>query len=369
MTPLDVTVRHVAAAGLRLRKAVPKGPDRLLLELTDHRGRLAAGQWLRRPAHAVELAQLLQTMHGPGSSVLLGDGVVIALDGCDRRLPALHREVRRPGARLVAHRSERRGVVQRADGSYLKVVRPARLDHLVTSLASVDVPGLVVPSVTAADAGTGCIRMAGLPGRTLHSLLQDAEVSDHALGVVLRRVGAAVAELHRTPLPPEMTRHDRLDELDVTRGWLQSATDYGLLAPHTWTGALSRARQLLSGEPSVPARLHRDLHDKQLLIAPGGPVGLLDLDLSAAGEPALDLANLLTHLHLRHLQGIVGRTRSRSALSALLDGYAPDPVTTRRLPGYLLDTRLRLAAVYAFRAADPELTRHLLDPALDEEVI
>ncbi|HET7326883.1 MAG TPA: phosphotransferase [Nocardioidaceae bacterium] len=368
-TPLEETIRRADAAGLALRKAIPKGPDQLLLELTDACGRLVAGQWRREPAQAADIADRLRAMYGPDSATLLGAGVVIAHDGADRRLSSLHQQARRPGSRLLAHRAERRGVVRHADGSFVKVVRPSQVSQLVASLIPADVAGLVFPTVTGVEAGAGCVRTAALPGRGLHELLQDTELSDHEVDAALQQVGAAVAELHHTPAGRVLSTHGAQDELAVARGWLEAATEFGLLSPSCWTDGLRVARRLLSGQPSTSVRLHRDLHDKQLLIASGAPVGLLDLDLSAAGEPALDLANLLTHLELRHLQGLVDQTRWQSAQAALLDGYRPGPSTLSRLPGYRQVARLRLAAVYAFRTAEPDLVRALLVPTPDKELI
>ena len=69
----------------------------------------------------------------------------------------------------------------------------------------------------------------------------------------------------------------------------------------------------------------------------------------AAGDPALDVANLLVHLDLRVAQGIMTSVRADQARAAFLRGYAPDEVTTARVPAYAELVRLRLAGLYAFR--------------------
>ena len=58
--------------------------------------------------------------------------------------------------------------------------------------------------------------------------------------------------------------------------------------------------EVLAGEAVgvPPAPLHRDLHLGQL-VARGDGVAVLDWDLHAAGDPALDLANLLVYLETR----------------------------------------------------------------------
>src|SRR5699024_11859136 len=56
--------------------------------------------------------------------------------------------------------------------------------------------------------------------------------------------------------------------------------------------------------PADPARVHRDLHDKQVLWQPDAPPGLLDVDTATLGDPALDVANLRAHATWRELQGL-----------------------------------------------------------------
>ena len=101
--------------------------------------------------------------------------------------------------------------------------------------------------------------------------------------------------------------------------------------------------------------IHRDLHDGPFLLATDAAgdftdngVGLLDFDLMAAGDPALDLANLVEHLLLRRRQGVLAD--AESAVEALLTGYQPDKDTTSRVATYRALAARRLAAVYAFRA-------------------
>ncbi|WP_396134697.1 phosphotransferase [Cellulomonas sp. ATA003] len=86
--------------------------------------------------------------------------------------------------------------------------------------------------------------------------------------------------------------------------------------------------------------VHRDLHDKQLLVDGSGGIGLLDFDLAAAGEAALDLANLLVHLELRVHQGCARRLARRRRGTPSWRGTAPSRTCwlasrrTRRPPGH-----------------------------------
>ncbi|MCP3915348.1 MAG: phosphotransferase [bacterium] len=100
-----------------------------------------------------------------------------------------------------------------------------------------------------------------------------------------------------------------------------------------------------------PVFLHRDLHDGQLLTE-DGRVYILDFDIAAAGDPALDLGNLTAHLQLRALQGWCGASQARAeeCASALLEGYASTGSGFYgRLSWYQASTFLRLALVYDLR--------------------
>jgi thiamine kinase-like enzyme len=70
----------------------------------------------------------------------------------------------------------------------------------------------------------------------------------------------------------------------------------------------------------------------------------------AAGDPALDLANLIEHLVLRARQGVIAD--EESAVEALLQGYQPDEDTSSRVATYRALAARRLVAVYAFRTTN-----------------
>jgi aminoglycoside phosphotransferase (APT) family kinase protein len=245
---------------------------------------------------------------------------------------------------------------------YTKVVRARRLaDTLAAARVAVD--GVAVPRVTATDAAAGTLTCEELPGRSLHELLADPATTAPDLRTVGAAVGDAVARLHRTRPPATLQRsHDAAAEVEVARRWVAQAGAFGLL--ERATTPVRAALDALDGfrtEPAGrPAYLHRDLHDKQLLVTDSCRVGMLDFDLAATGEPALDLANLLVHLELRTLQGMCPSEKATACARALVDGYAPGPDTWRRLPGYALAARLRLAAVYSFRPAGGDVGLALL---------
>lgn len=345
MTDPLAQVRAVAENhGLELRRAWPRDPDHLLLDLACD-GRSVAGQWFADPSRAASVAA------STGAPATGDRGVVLQPDGADRRLPALAELVSRPGAQLVAHRPERRAVVRRADGAYDKVVRPKNAAEVARAARAAAVPGLRVPEVLAVDEATGVVTTAALPGPTLHQLLRDG--SPHAASAA-REVGRALAVLHAAPVPDDATVHDAAAELAVLEKWEGLAGAFGVLPDHGPAASVE-----LQSRPGDLVRVHRDLHDKQALIGPDG-VGLLDFDLAAAGEAALDLANLLVHLELRTLQGLTSTALAREAAAAVLEGYAPTDSVLARLPAYDLMTRRRLAAVYGFRPAHAQAAAALL---------
>ncbi|MPZ97216.1 MAG: phosphotransferase [Propionibacteriales bacterium] len=345
----DALQDSLRADGLRLVTSVPRDRDHLLLELSDPAGETLAGQWHRDRARVADLAAQTRVV-APDAVTVAADGhVLVQASGADRRLPALARLASAPGARLVAHRAERRGVVRNADGSYTKVLRPGRLPAVVTAQPAYAGTRLRAPRVLAEDRAGGTLRMSALSGRTLHQLLADPSVPDSDIGAVGRAVGSALAALHAVPVTGLPT-HDAAAEVAVTRRWLDHAAGYGLVDVTPLRRSLNRAMQRLAeGRPLAPAYLHRDLHDKQVVIEPGLPPGLLDFDLAAAGEAALDLANLLVHLELRSVQGRCSVESASRCAVAVVEGYGPSGAVLSRLPAYLLTTRIRLAAVYAFR--------------------
>ncbi|GIG35215.1 phosphotransferase [Cellulomonas pakistanensis] len=326
-----------AAHGLRLRRAWPRGAEHLLLELVpDGGGSAVAGQWFADAGRAARVAA------GTGDPARAAGRVVLQPRGADRRLPALARVLARPGARLVAHRPERRAVVRLGDGSYAKVVRSAAVADLVASAAAAAATGLRVPTVLDVDEVDGVVTTRALPGRTLHALLADPAVDP---APAARELGRALAVLHASPLPPGARVHDAAAEAAVLARWR------GLARAHGVPVGEAPAPPPAGAGPLVP--VHRDLHDKQVLVDDRGRVGLLDFDLAAAGEAALDVANLLVHLELRAHQGVCAPDRAVAVRVAVLDGYRPAPRVSARIPAYEALTRARLAAVYGFRPGSP----------------
>jgi thiamine kinase-like enzyme len=155
------------------------------------------------------------------------------------------------------------------------------------------------------------------------------------------------------------------DEVRALDGWLDRLQRHDPLgrratdAIRRLAGSAAEALLALPARPAVTA--HRDLHDKQLLVASAdrysdttpatsGGAGLIDLDTAAAADPALDEANLLAHLDLRVWQGVVGQDRARRIADALLRTRQElAPVEAERVAAHRRVVRARLAALSCFR--------------------
>jgi hypothetical protein len=340
VTGLAEVLDDLAWAELRLRRAWPRSAEHLLLDLDDpsSEGRVA-GQWFADRATATRVAGATVGAERRGR-------VVLQPHGADRKLTALASLVRRPDSRLIAHRPERRAVVVLDGGSaYAKLVPRRKIETLRhRSRRAARLP-IRTPALVDCDTGDVVITKA-LPGVPLPELLTGPR-AEEALTVV----GTAVARLHRCAPPAGSSLHGPADEVAVTEGWERWARAYGL-------PPLDAVRN--DPCPPPPRRLqliHRDLHDGQFLLSADADgrltadgVGLLDFDLMAAGDPALDLANLIEHLHLRFRQRVL--PDANSAVEALLGGYDPDDDVLSRVTFYRALAARRLAGLYSFRTTN-----------------
>lgn len=342
---------------LILRRAWPRDHEHLLCEYAAPDGARVAGQWFADPRRLRAVAA-----RTPGDvTILEADGVLLQPGGADRRLPALRALTGAPDAELVAHRPERRAVVRRPVGeraTYAKVVRPGRAAKLAERAAHAAAAArgaFRTPALRSFDDAHGIVVWDELAGRSLFALGSTPQAVEG-----WQRAGEAIACLHDGPTAGVPTHHAR-DELALTQRWLSHAAGFGLLPPIDVAASLAR---LLDGAPARIGLLHRDLHDKQLVHQPGAPIGLLDVDTLAVGERALDLANLLAHVELRLRQQRLGTAAAHTARDAVLQAYRPDPATLRRVSAYATASRLRLAAVYAFRPRLRALALELLADAV-----
>ena len=304
------------------------GSRRITVEGSDQAGRIRAGR------------------------VLLHEGrdprVQLSPSGVDRRLPQLAAATAL--GPLVSHRLGKRAVI-RGRVSYLKVVRPGQAEDVAaraeTGRRLAARAGLAAPQVL--DVTDGTVEFAVLPGRTLHVLGAGADLADWRLWwTSWSRAWPALVDGPTAGLPT----HDAAREAVTLSRWAARAEAFGAFPAHLLPGYRRQVRDVvdeLRRGPATPlAVAHRDLHDKQIL-AHGDRLGLLDFDTAALAEPALDLANLLVHVDLRRRQGRWSTAHADLAGAAIRQTAQLMGVPTRRLACYAAATRLRLAALYAFR--------------------
>lgn len=168
-----------------------------------------------------------------------------------------------------------------------------------------------------------------VPGRGLETLLTaDAKP-------LLGRVAEALYRLHRTPAPV-CRRHTVHDELEILSRQLGAVSAASPQYRERLERLLAASAALAAGLPAAPeATLHRDFYPDQVLVG-GGRLYLLDLDLCARGDPALDVGNFVAHLREHALrrwgnpdalaelaQAFTSRYRELTGLpAAAADGYA-----------------------------------------------
>jgi len=323
--------------------------------------RLPAGLTARRAwPHRDGLAVEARTSGGTVvAMVLRADGVRL-LRAADPALPALAPALARPGSTLLSHRPGRRAMVREPDGHFLKVLRPGRAGPVADGLRHA--AGLLagrrgapqVPRVCAVDDLSGWVRLDAMPGTLLHTLLgQDP----HAAVEACTRAGEAIT-VFQACAAAGLPRHTAAAEVAVLLHWLEDADGWAGTGLAAYAPAV--VERLASLPEPVPVPCHRDLHDKQILAARTGGIGLLDLDTLCAADPALDPANLLAQLRLRALQGIcspAAAARCAGVLQARCAG--PGAVEPAALAAYTASALLRLAAVYTFRPGPAGLAAQL----------
>lgn len=164
--------------------------------------------------------------------------------------------------------------------------------------------------------------------------------------------GASLAMLHaaRVPAPRDWSM---ADEIAV----LERALDG--IAPDLARGLAARVLALPEAEPTG---IHRDFYPDQVLIK-DGTAWLLDLDLYAWGDPAIDIANFLAHLDEAALRA--QREPSPKMADAFLAGYArhlplPDPERIAALRELSLARHLRICQRFDDRRHEsPLILNHL----------
>ncbi|MGI6877496.1 hypothetical protein [Microbacterium sp. gxy059] len=303
--------------------------------------------------------------------LLRADGTAEMLaPGEDPALPALGALARR--GTIVSHRPGRRAVVRLAEGKgYAKALRRGRGEAAADAHergADAFSGGFAVPRLLAR--GADAIEIEAIPGRTLHELGGDRDLSEEQWRAAWRAWREAwvssVADADASALPP----HDAQDEARILSEWAERAAERARddrEADLLRTAAGRLAGRVVAGAGPARAAAHRDLHDKQLLWDPEHGIGVIDLDTCARADPALDLGNLLAHVEFAVVQGAWPRRRARLARGEIASAARALDVGPERLDAWRRAARFRIASVHLLRPPGRDAARRdLLRLCLEE---
>lgn len=194
-------------------------------------------------------------------------------------------------------------------------------------------PFLGVPRVLGYDPRRRVLLQEHVPGVRLDALLAGPDAS-----TALYRAGRALAALHglAAAVGPARRLRDHLDDLfrpHPTRVGEESPALAARL-PAVLDALLAAESRWRPRPRDVP--IHRDVHARQLFLD-GERVWLVDWDLCARGDGALDLGNFAAWLRAR-------RGAGDEAVGSLLRGYAEsgDAGVVARAPLYEALTYVRL---------------------------
>ena len=169
--------------------------------------------------------------------------------------------------------------------------------------------------------------------------------------------------LRTTPASDQLPDHTVTDEVNILEK--RNEVFHRILAEPSngvdpiVTEVINRLKQL---SPASSVVSHRDFHDKQVLVSKD-QMTLLDLDLLANSDPALDAGNILAHLRLRSLQGLpVPWEKCASEIVGLM---ADLNIEKERLATWTASTFTRLLLIYS-RRNRPEGLLTTLEQDLNE---
>ena len=120
-----------------------------------------------------------------------------------------------------------------------------------------------------------------------------------------RRIGAAIAKLHRV-LPPVPKAHSIADEMAILNRSLDAVRRDRPEWDRRVTAVRVKCERLAAMiTPTPVSRIHRDFYHDQVIVD-GERVWLLDLDLVSEGDSALDAGNFTAHVAEQSLRLLGG---------------------------------------------------------------
>jgi aminoglycoside phosphotransferase (APT) family kinase protein len=321
----------------RLPDGIAREHARSLLMLATEGFRIRHRDWPERTGALLERAAALLA----GRRRARRDAAIPALDDAldagkvrDGLAAAVGRaacDLRIEEPRLVRHKRGRRAMVRydlsTADGARhacLGKLRAKGCDrrtaavHQALRAAGLDGTGSMgtgVPRPLGVIAPLGLWLQEVVPGYCLGDLVAaDAEPGPFA------RTGAALAELHRHG-GTDARRWTMADEAAVLERALRRAADARPDLAGTVREIGSRAaRSLATLGDGVVCAIHRDFYFDQVIVD-DARLWIVDLDLFACGDPAIDVGNFLAHLDEFGLRRYTDHRALDRQKTAFLSGY------------------------------------------------
>jgi hypothetical protein len=222
-------------------------------------------------------------------------------------------------------------------------------------------PELVLARPLGCDARTNALWQASPGGEALLEVLDIRE-----LPPLMRRVAAALAALHRSPLRP--LRRWRLQE--ETQKLERARAALGRFFPELRRDCDAVLGELIAHAPGEAERLvpvHGDFHCNQVLVQ-DERVAIIDFDLFGLGDPLHDVARFLSRFRA-FTQGRLSDAEAEEAQASFLWTYeilVPWKIDRRRLAwmmATLLVNRQALKSVKKLSAGGPEPVAELLEVA------
>lgn len=179
--------------------------------------------------------------------------------------------------------------------------------------------------------------------------LADVVTRDDDPEPVVRRVACALAAWHaEPPVPASRTRGDEPEHLR------RMAALVSRLRPSS-TSAVARLLARAETHPDFePATMHGDLKPDHVMVRPDG-LSLLDLDSSAPGDPAMDVASMVARFTAMAVREPALGPRAAKAARAFLHSYLDRaPSGTRARVEHHLGPALLHEAAGCFRYQLPE---------------
>lgn len=204
--------------------------------------------------------------------------------------------------------------------------------RLAASVGPDDRP-LAIPDALFYDAGMRILVQRAAPGASLRAAIASGRHDAMAMA------GRAAARLHALPGTelPEPSTAEHVAQL-MRPHPLALAEAAPALRPRI-EAVLDAVHRAAAAAGSHRATVHRDLHPGQMLVD-DARMWLIDWDLAAAGDPALDVGNLLAWLET-HLQDRDARACRDRFLAGYVDGGGENALG--RTDAYRAFTYLRLA--------------------------